>query len=65
MRETGWNVCYVYALNVQYDLGNLFADVLDVLDCTLVGGRMIKAVWGKDGSAVTFVDVWNLFQCSR
>lgn len=66
MRETGWNVCYVYALNVQYDLGNLFADVLDILDCTLVGGRMIKAVWGKDGSkkAVTFVDVWNLFQCS-
>lgn len=60
MRETGATTCYVYALNIQYDLGNLFADVLDVLDCTLVGGRMIKAVWG----VITFVDVWNLYQCS-
>lgn len=60
MRATGCSTCYVYALNVQYDLGNLFADVLDSLDCTLVGGRMIKAVWG----VITFVDVWNLYQCS-
>lgn len=51
---------YVYALNIQYDLGNLFADVLDDLDCTLVGGRMIKAVWHDK----IFVDVWNLYQCS-
>lgn len=60
MRDSGASTCYVYALNIQYDLGNLFADVLDILDCTLVGGRMIKAVCG----GVTFVDVWNIYQCS-
>jgi len=60
MREQKVTTIYVYALNVQYDLGNLFGDILDVLDCTLVGGRMIKAVWGP----ITFVDVWNIYQCS-
>lgn len=51
---------YVYALNIQYDLGSLFGDELDSLDCTLVGGRMIKAVLGDK----IFVDVYNLWQMS-
>lgn len=49
---------YVYALNIQYDLGNLFGDELDSLDCTLVGGRMIKAALGDK----VFVDVFNIWQ---
>jgi hypothetical protein len=48
---------YHYALNIQYDLGNLFGAELDELDCTLVGGRMIKAVWGP----IIFVDVYNIW----
>lgn len=48
---------YVYALNIQYDLGNLFGDELDKLDCTLVGGRMIRAVWGDK----IFLDVYNIW----
>lgn len=48
---------YLYALNTQYDLGNLFGDVIDVLDCTLVGGRLIKAIWGPQ----VFVDVFNIW----
>ncbi len=48
---------YVYSLNMQYDLGNLFGHELDELDVTLVGSRMIKAVWGK----VKFVDVYNIW----
>jgi hypothetical protein len=51
---------FIYALNIQYDLGNLFGDELDELDCTLVGGRLIKAVWGNKH----FVDVYNLYQMS-
>lgn len=51
---------YVYFNNVQYDLGNLFGNALDCLDCTLVGGRMIKAVLGEK----VFVDVYNLWQMS-
>jgi hypothetical protein len=57
---------YIYALNIQYDLGNLFADVLDDLDCTLVGNRMIKAAWGEPDTDTykIFVDVYNIWQCS-
>lgn len=51
---------YIYALNIQYDLGNLFADSLDELDITLVGGRLIKAVWGNK----IFVDVFNIWPMS-
>ncbi len=51
---------YCYALNIQYDLGSLFGDNLDELDCTLVGGRMIKAAWGEK----IFVDVYNIWQMS-
>ena len=48
---------YIYAHNLQYDLGNLFGYELDTLDCTLVGGRLIKAIWGKK----TFVDSFNIW----
>lgn len=51
---------YLYALNTQYDLGNLFGDVIDELDCTLVGGRLIKAIWGSQ----IFVDVFNIWPMS-
>lgn len=51
---------YFYSLNIKYDLGALFADSLDQLDQTLVGGRVIKAVWGKK----TFVDVFNIWPMS-
>src|ERR1041384_6265304 len=36
---------YVYALNVQYDLGALFADELDTVDVVMVGGRTIRVNW--------------------
>lgn len=58
VREYG--ACYLYALNVGYDMGNLFADCLDELDCTLIGGRIIKGQWGP----IKLVDVWNIWQCS-
>jgi hypothetical protein len=48
---------FIYALNMQYDLGNLFANELDELDCTLVGSRMIKAVMGDK----IFADVFNIW----
>lgn len=51
---------YIYSLNIKYDLGALFGDRLDELDQTLVGGRVIKAVWGKK----TFVDVFNIWPMS-
>ena len=51
---------FIYALNVKYDLGALFGDKLDELDQTLVGGRVIKAVWGKK----IFVDVFNIWPMS-
>lgn len=51
---------YIYSLNIKYDLGALFADELDVLDQTLVGGRVIRAVWGKK----IFVDVFNIWPMS-
>lgn len=50
----------VFAHNVQYDLGNLFASDLTQLDCTLVGGRLIKAIWHKK----KFVDSFNLWPMS-
>ena len=50
----------IYALNTQYDLGNLFGDTPDCLDVTMVGGRLIKAMWGQKA----FVDVFNLYQMS-
>lgn len=51
---------FIYSLNIKYDLGALFADKLDELDQTLVGGRVIKAVWGKK----MFVDVFNIWPMS-
>lgn len=51
---------FIYAHNLQYDLGNLFSDRLDALDVTLVGGRLIKAVWGKK----IFVDSFNIWPMS-
>ncbi len=51
---------YVYALNIQYDLGNLFSSKLDDLDVTMVGGRVIKAAWDKK----LFVDVFNIWPMS-
>lgn len=50
--------CYFH--NLQYDLGNLFGNELDSLDVTLVGGRMIKAVWGNK----IFVDSFNIWPMS-
>jgi len=51
---------YIYAHNVQYDLGNLFGRELDTLDVTMVGSRMIKAVWGNK----IFVDSFNIWVMS-
>lgn len=51
---------FVYAHNLQYDLGNLFGRELDRLDVTMVGGRLIKAVWGNK----VFVDSFNLWPMS-
>lgn len=59
-RQTKERCLKVYAHNVQYDLGALFADELDTPDVTLVGGRMIKAVWGK----IQFLDSFNLWPMS-
>lgn len=50
----------IYAHNLQYDLGNLFGDELDSLDCVLVGGRLIRARWNKK----TFVDSFNIWPMS-
>jgi hypothetical protein len=47
----------IYAHNLQYDLGNLFGDSIDDLDVTLVGGRLIKAVWHEK----TFRDSFNMW----
>lgn len=48
---------FIYAHNLQYDLGNLFADNLDSLDLTMVSGRTIRAVWGNK----VFVDSFNIW----
>ena len=50
----------VYAHNLQYDLGALFADCLPQLSLTMVGGRIIKAVYRNK----VFVDSYNLFPTS-
>lgn len=47
----------VYAHNLQYDLGNLFGDRIDELDQTLVGGRLVRAVWHE----VIFCDSFNIW----
>jgi hypothetical protein len=52
---------FIYANNVQYDIGNCYGDVLDELDSTLIGTRMIKAV---EDSGKIYVDVWNYWQMS-
>lgn len=51
---------FIYSLNIQYDLGNLFPHHLDTLDTVMVGGRMIRATWGNK----TFVDVFNIWPMS-
>ena len=48
---------FIYAHNLQYDLGNLFADCIDRLDCVLVGGRLIRATWKEK----VFVDSFNIW----
>lgn len=50
--------CYFH--NLQYDLGNLFGDTIDELDCLFVGGRIIRATWkGK-----RFLDTFNIWPMS-
>jgi hypothetical protein len=49
-----------FAHNLQYDLGNLFADRIDELEMVMVGGRLIRAKWQK----ILFVDSYNLFPTS-
>lgn len=51
---------YIYAHNLQYDLGNLFGDKLDCLDMVLVGGRLIRAKWENK----IFVDSFNIWPMS-
>ena len=51
---------FIYAHNLQYDIGNLFAGCIDCLDITLVGGRLIKAVWGNK----VFLDSFNIWPMS-
>lgn len=51
---------FVYAHNLQYDLGGLFGDKLDVLDPIFVGGRLIRAGWQDK----VFVDSFNLWPMS-
>lgn len=51
---------FIYAHNLQYDLGNLFSKKLDALDVTMVGGRIIKASWGDK----IFVDSFNIWPMS-
>lgn len=49
-----------FAHNLQYDLGNLFADDLDSLDSLMVGGRLIRVRW----AGLEFSDSFNLFPVS-
>lgn len=49
-----------YAHNLQYDLGNLFWDMLDQVSLVLVGGRLVRARW----RGLTFLDTFNLFPTS-
>jgi hypothetical protein len=51
---------FIYAHNLQYDLGNIFGDNLDSFDMVMVGGRLIRASWrGK-----VFVDSFNVWPMS-
>lgn len=58
LRKSDSGVKYWYALNIGYDLGNLFRKKLDCLDKTLIGSRTIKGQLGK----TIFVDVFNHWQ---
>lgn len=51
---------FIYAHNLQYDLGNLFGHELDSLDVTMVGGRMIRARWKNK----IFLDSFNIWPMS-
>ena len=51
---------FFYAHNLQYDLGNLFADNLDALDVIMIGGRLIRARWKNKN----FVDSFNIWPMS-
>ena len=51
---------FIYAHNLQYDLGNLFGFKLDSLDMVLVGGRLIRAGWRNK----IFVDSFNIWPMS-
>lgn len=51
---------FIYALNIGYDLGNMFSKELDKLDSVLVGGRIIRSSWGNK----IFVDVFNIWPMS-
>lgn len=60
LQELGqqYGMIIAYAHNLAYDLGNLFGrDKLDAFDSVDVGGRMIRATWGK----VQFRDSYNLW----
>ena len=52
-----YSPCIVYAHNLQYDLGNLWADNLDAFDVSMVGGRIVKARWNK----LEFRDSFNIW----
>jgi len=49
-----------YAHNPQYDLGNLWPDKLDGFNVTMVGNRLISAVWEN----VRFLDSGNIWPMS-
>ena len=51
----------VYALNLQYDLGNVFWGKLDGYDPEFVGGRLLQASWAP---GISFHDVGNLWKTS-
>lgn len=51
---------FIYAHNVQYDLGNLFGDTIDALDIVTVGGRLIRAAWKNK----IFLDTFNIWPMS-
>ncbi len=56
---------FIYFHNAQYDLGALFGEKLDALDVTLVGGRLIKAVWPQPGKPPKyFLDSYNIWPMS-
>jgi len=50
---------HVWAHNLQYDIGNLFADSLDAIDATTIGGRFIRCFW----QGIEFRDSFNIWVC--